>query len=109
MIYYVYILHCHNEHYYTGYTNDIERRYREHCEGTAKSKFTRSFPPKALAACWEIEGTVSDALRLEYAIKKMTRRQKQKLIDTPTTEWEKVLHQLELTVPWRHAHAILIS
>ena len=51
--YYVYILLCKNGSYYTGYTTDIKRRYKEHLKGTAKSKYTRSFKVKNLAQCWQ--------------------------------------------------------
>jgi len=36
MPYYVYILECKNDRYYTGYTTDLERRYQEHVEGSPK-------------------------------------------------------------------------
>lgn len=81
MKYYLYILECSNGAYYTGYTTDIERRYREHCEGSAKCKYTRSFPPKRIAACWEIEGELSDLLKLEKSIKKLRPKTKQLLCD----------------------------
>ena len=31
--YWVYILECKNGAFYTGYTNDVEKRYRDHCAG----------------------------------------------------------------------------
>ena len=80
--YFVYILECVNGAYYTGYTTDMERRYREHCEGSEKCKYTRSFPPKRIAACWEVE-SLSVALRLERAIKKLKKELKKRLVDEP--------------------------
>ena len=80
--YFVYILECVNGAYYTGYTIDMERRYREHCEGTSTCKYTRSFPPKRLAGCWEVE-SLSVALKLERAIKKLKKELKKRLIDEP--------------------------
>lgn len=79
MIYYVYILACGNESLYTGYTTDIKRRYQEHLNGTHKSKYTRSFPPKSILSCWAIEGTLSEALKFEAAIKKLNKKQKLRL------------------------------
>ena len=81
MSYFVYILECSNGAYYTGYTNDIVRRYQEHCDGSPKCKYTRSFPPKRLAACWKINADVSLALRVEKAIKSLSKTHKMKLTD----------------------------
>lgn len=79
MTYYVYIIECVNGHYYTGYTTDIERRYREHQQRTAKCRYTRSFPPKCLAAFWQFK-TLSDALAVERDIKKLSKKAKDRLI-----------------------------
>ena len=86
--YFVYILECVNGAYYTGYTTDMERRYREHSDGKSTCKYTRSFPPKRIAACWEVE-SLSVALKLERAIKKLKKELKKKLIDNPEniTTW----------------------
>ena len=75
MAYFVYMLECVNGSYYTGYTTDIKRRYQEHLQGTAKCKYTRSFPPKRIAANWEVE-SISAALKLESHIKSLTKKQK---------------------------------
>ncbi|MCB1828044.1 MAG: GIY-YIG nuclease family protein [Coxiellaceae bacterium] len=81
MTYFVYILECTNGAYYTGYTTDMERRYQEHLAGTAKCKYTRSFPPVRIAAYWEVEGDLSEALKLEREIKALSREEKQRLIE----------------------------
>ena len=83
--YFIYILECSNGAYYTGYTTDIERRYEEHLNGSAKCKFTRSFPPVAIAACWQFEGDVSIALKIERKIKALSKTQKYNLISAPET------------------------
>jgi len=83
--YFVYIIECSNGSFYTGYTTDPKRRYEEHVAGSAKCKYTRSFAPKRLAACWEIGDNLSLALKIEKSIKKMTKSQKQLLIDSPNT------------------------
>lgn len=79
MAHYVYILRCSNETLYTGYTTDVDRRYREHQRGTSKCKYTRSFPPKELAAYWQFE-TATEAKQAEAAIKKLSKDQKIQLI-----------------------------
>ncbi len=80
MKYYIYIIECSNGAYYTGYTTDIERRYQEHVAGSAKCKYTRSFPPKCLAAYWQVAENISTVLKLEKKIKSLSRPEKSKLI-----------------------------
>lgn len=79
--FYVYILLCKNNSYYTGYTNDLEKRYHSHLNGTA-SKYTRSFPPIKIAQHWEFNNK-STAMRIERYIKKLPRKQKEQLIISP--------------------------
>lgn len=81
--YTIYILECSNGAYYTGYTTDLERRYQEHLDGTAKCKFTRSFRPQRIAASWTLPLNISQALKLERAIKRLSREQKLELIAEP--------------------------
>lgn len=80
---YVYILECNNGALYTGYTTDIERRYQEHCDGSPKCKYTRSFGVKRLAAYWEFPDK-SEALKMEKMIKQLPRAEKLKQIQTST-------------------------
>ncbi|MDF1654429.1 MAG: GIY-YIG nuclease family protein [Coxiellaceae bacterium] len=87
MAHYVYILECSNGTYYTGYTTDLERRYREHQQGTPKCKYTRSFPPKAMVAQWQLE-TGAEAKRLEALIKRLSRTEKKTLINKPDGAFE---------------------
>jgi len=84
--YFVYILECENGNYYTGYTNDIAKRFKTHSEGKKQgAKFTRSFKPKKIAACWQIAGEKNVAMKVEYFIKKHTRADKQIFIKFPET------------------------
>lgn len=82
--YWVYILLCKNNAYYTGYTNDLAKRYQSHVNGTGKCKYTRSFKPKCIAQCWKINGDKSLAMKLEQYIKKLTRAEKEKIIVRPS-------------------------
>ena len=78
----VYMLVCTNGSYYTGYTTNPKQRFSKHLAG--KVKYTASFKPVKLGACWQCP--VSDkgpALALERAIKNFDHRTKQKLIQTP--------------------------
>lgn len=83
MRYFIYILACSNGSYYTGYTTDIIRRYHEHTHGSEKCKYTRSFPPIAIAACWEIVAERAVVLKIEAGIKRLSRQRKLSLIATP--------------------------
>jgi putative endonuclease len=78
-IYWVYILHCDNDSFYTGYTNDLLRRYQQHLEG--KCKYTRSFKPLCIAKAWQLSGTKSSAMKMENAIKKLSRECKEALLN----------------------------
>lgn len=83
MAHFVYILECTNGHYYIGYTTDIKRRYQEHLSRSSKCKYTRSFPPKRLAACWKIKGSLSLALKIERVLKTLTKTDKQQFANYP--------------------------
>lgn len=82
--YWVYILHCKNGSLYTGYTDDLPKRYKAHKNGTG-SKYTRSFKPTCIAQCWEISGDKALAMQIERKIKKMSRKEKNMLILSPST------------------------
>lgn len=47
--YWVYMLLCENNTYYTGYTNNLEKRYQSHVGGNGGCKYTRSFKPLKIA------------------------------------------------------------
>lgn len=82
--YWVYILLCDNESYYTGYTPDLSTRYHAHITGTGRCKYTRSFKPIMIAQCWQIIGDKSLALQMERHIKRLSREQKTEIIMYPT-------------------------
>lgn len=75
---YTYIVECSDGTLYTGWTNCIERRLKEHNSGKG-AKFTRSRRPVRLRYL-EISETKTDAMQREAAIKKLRRKQKEKLI-----------------------------
>jgi putative endonuclease len=81
--FWIYILNCNNNTYYTGYTTDLVRRFQEHVAGSAKCKYTRSFKPLNIAQCWSISGGKSAAMKIEKFIKKMSRKNKTRLISHP--------------------------
>lgn len=85
MSFWVYILYCANNTYYTGYTNDLARRYKEHLAGSAKCKYTRSFKPLRIAQSWEVSGDKATAMKMEKFIKSLSRKKKEDLLLNPST------------------------
>lgn len=82
---YIYIVRCDDDSLYTGITNDIEKRMKNHAGGNGAShaKYMRSHTPVKLEALWQTT-EYKVAARLEYAIKKkLTRQQKLSLIENP--------------------------
>ncbi len=82
-MFYVYILKCTDGSFYCGYTNDVEKRFEKHKSGKG-AKYTRSHTPVEIVYVQELE-TKNEALKKEYEIKKMTRSQKEKLIENYST------------------------
>lgn len=76
---YTYIVKCKDGSLYTGWTNNLEKRIRDHNEGKG-AKYTKSRRPVVLAYYEEFQ-TKEDAMRREYAIKKMGRKEKEKLLE----------------------------
>ena len=73
----VYVLRCRDGSLYTGITNDLQRRCRQHQAGTA-SRYTRSRRPVHLVHA-ESASSRGDALRREAAIKAMSKARKESL------------------------------
>ena len=75
---YTYILECCDGSYYTGWTNNLEKRIADHNAGRG-AKYTKSHLPVKLVY-FETFDVKEEAMRREYQIKQMTRKQKEKLI-----------------------------
>ena len=78
-MHYVYILECNDKTFYTGYTNNLDKRLDTHNKGKG-AKYTMYRLPIRLIYFEEFNSK-SEALKREYAIKKMTRKKKEELID----------------------------
>lgn len=76
--YFVYILRCADGTLYTGWTNDLDARIKVHNEGKG-AKYTRSRLPVTLCYYEEL-ASKSEALKREAEIKKLSRKEKLKLI-----------------------------
>lgn len=96
--YWVYMLLCENGSFYTGYTTDIARRYKQHLNGTGRAKYTLSFKPITIAQCWQVAGTRGAALRIEQLIKGRSRRDKEYLVDNPGTLESLVVNELGIDI-----------
>lgn len=76
---YVYMLRCADGTLYTGWTNDLAHRVKAHNSGHG-AKYTRSRTPVELVYSEELADK-PEALKREYAIKQLTREQKEQLIE----------------------------
>ena len=82
MIFYVYILQCCDGSYYTGYTNNLQERTRQHLNGTG-AKYTRTHKPDRVAYVEHFE-TRGQAMRREREINKFSHQKKLELIISQT-------------------------
>jgi len=76
---YLYVLQCGDNTLYTGITNDLQRRIQQHNNGTA-SRYTRSRLPVALAYRERCRNK-SSALKKEYRMKSLSRKEKKEYIN----------------------------
>jgi len=77
--FYVYILLCSDNTYYTGYTNNLERRISQHNTGKGGARYTRW--KKGGVLVWSKEYCYfKPAFLMEKRIKTLTRKQKESLV-----------------------------
>jgi len=77
-MYIVYLAQCNDDSIYTGITNDLERRLKQHREGKGAA-YTRSHPIKKIVRTEQYK-TKSLALKREIEIKSWSREKKLVLI-----------------------------
>ena len=70
----VYVLECRDGSYYTGITNDLDRRLGMHNSGKG-AKYTRSRLPVKMLAWWPFQ-TKGEALKEEYSFKQLDKSEK---------------------------------
>lgn len=81
---YIYLLRCQDDTIYTGIAKDLTRRMQEHAQGGAKgARYTKSHGFLRLEAAFKTDSW-SDGGKLEYAIKQLSREQKEQLIQEPS-------------------------
>ena len=84
--YYVYILKCADNSYYTGITNDVERRFAEHQEGKNPGSYTHSRRPVVLVFVEYFINPIQ-AIAFEKQVKGWSRAKKEALIER---DWNKL-------------------
>ena len=85
--YFVYIVECSDSSYYTGVTNDLERRLDEHNSGLDKKSYTFKRKPVTLkysAVFYDIKQAIS----FEKQIKGWNRKKKEALFDE---NWKEIV------------------
>ncbi len=80
-MWFIYILLCSDKSLYTGITNNLKGRFKEHQEGKG-GKYTRSHKPLKIVYFEEVP-TKSLALKRELEIKKYSKSAKITLINKP--------------------------
>ena len=82
--YYVYILKCSDNSYYTGMTNDINRRLLEHQNGINTGCYTYKKRPVELVFYTEFNEVIQ-AIAFEKQVKGWSRKKKEAIIND---KWE---------------------
>lgn len=80
-MHFVYMVRCRDGTLYTGYARDPERRAKVHNSGRG-AKYTARRLPVSLVY-WEVCDSRSSALKREHQLKRLTRRQKERLAQEP--------------------------
>ena len=71
------MVRCSDHSLYTGWTNDLEQRIAAHNSGQG-AKYTKSRRPVTLVY-YEVFEEKQDAMRREYAIKQLPKKEKERL------------------------------
>jgi putative endonuclease len=86
--YYVYILKCSDDSYYTGITSNLEKRLAEHNEGTDVNSYVSKRRPVTLV-WFSSFSNPETAIAREKQIKGWTKAKKEALI---LNDWDKLTH-----------------
>ena len=96
---YTYILKCQDGTYYTGWTNNLNKRLKDHNDGNG-AKYTKARLPVTLVYYEEFQ-TKEEAMSREYAIKQMTRREKDKLVSKMESNVMEKQTKKQWENPWK--------
>lgn len=78
-MWYTYILLCSDGSLYTGSTNDVEKRFKDHISGHG-ARYTKSHEPVKIIYQEKFESK-SEALKREAEIKKLSKKEKEELVN----------------------------
>ena len=96
--YYVYILKCSDNSYYTGVTSDLESRFIKHQSGRYPESYTHNRRPVQLVFHNEFN-EIEQAIAFEKQVKGWNRKKKGAIIDD---NWEKLK---ELSICKNNSHS----
>ena len=85
-LYFVYIVECSDGLFYTGITNDLNRRIQEHNSGYDPNSFTHYRRPVELKYAVSFQN-VNDAIASEKKLKGWSRKKKEALFNN---DWEEI-------------------
>lgn len=108
-MYYVYIIRCIDNSLYTGIAKDIKKRLGEHFgNSNKKAKYTKSHPPKEIAAVWSCNDKGS-ALKVEYFLKTLTKKEKETIIEENFISDDKCFNLSDVSLIRLDINSILLS
>lgn len=84
--YYVYILKCSDNSYYTGVTGDLEIRFQQHQSGYFPESYTHKRRPVTLVFYYEFD-RIEQAIAFEKQVKGWNRKKKEAIIND---NWERL-------------------
>jgi putative endonuclease len=87
--YFVYILKCSDNSYYTGVTNNIERRFNEHKSKINPNCYTASRLPVQLVFIQEFQ-YIDKAIDFEKQVKGWSRKKKEAIISDNWNQLKKL-------------------
>jgi len=78
----VYVIRCADDSLYTGISTDVERRFRQHSDGRRGARYLKGRTPLQLVFALPV-GDRSRASRVEYRLKQLSKRDKERLLRRP--------------------------
>jgi len=78
--YYVYIIRCEGNSFYTGYTKNVNSRLKRHLKGKG-ARYTRMHRPRKLVYTEEFS-SMAEAMKREKQIKRLNHHQKLRLANS---------------------------
>lgn len=82
------MLRCFDGTFYTGITNDVTRRYNEHCAGNNPTSYTHTRRPLRLIYAGEFD-RANDAIAFEKQLKGWSHKKKRAFADR---DWPLLKH-----------------